>query len=209
MSVILHGTAITALTDSGASVNILDEQDFKALKKSPPLKRDTTIIQAYGTKEPLTTRLPVASLQRKSNQNPRSLALIFTWCTVTLGQFSAITQLESLDSHITNTIETSPFTAAEFAHKYDHLFHGIGKIKGHAVKLHIDKSVSPVAQPHQRIPFHQRKKVEDELQCLRDLDIIEEVDGPTPWVSPIVVVPKPKNPEKIRICVDMRAPNSN
>ena len=54
-SVLVHGTAITALIDSGASVNLLDEQDFKALKKPPPLKRDTTIIKAYGIKEPLNT----------------------------------------------------------------------------------------------------------------------------------------------------------
>ena len=30
------------------------------------------------------------------------------------------------------------------------------------------------------------------LLRLKDLDIIEHVDGPTDWVSPIVVVPKPK-----------------
>ena len=38
-------------------------------------------------------------------------------------------------------------------------------------------------------------------------DIIERVDGPTPWVSPIVVVPKPKRPGEVRICVDMREAN--
>jgi hypothetical protein len=43
----------------------------------------------------------------------------------------------------------------------------------------------PVTQPHRRIPFHLRKKVEDELKRLEKLDIIEKVDGPTPWVSPI------------------------
>ena len=47
--------------------------------------------------------IPLACLQRKSNQHPRSLVLIFTWCTVTLGQFSAITQLESLDSYTSQT----------------------------------------------------------------------------------------------------------
>ena len=52
-----------------------------------------------------------------------------------------------------------------------------------------------------------RKKVEDELKRLEDLDIIERVEGPTPWVSPIVVAPKPKKPDEIRICVDMRLPN--
>jgi hypothetical protein len=32
---------------------------------------------------------------------------------------------------------------------------------------------------HHRIPFHIRKYVEKELQRLEDLDIIEQVDGPT------------------------------
>ena len=52
-----------------------------------------------------------------------------------------------------------------------------------------------------------RKKVEYELKRLEELDIIEKVDGPTPWVSQIVVAPKQKNPDEIRMCVDMRLPN--
>ena len=39
-------------------------------------------------------------------------------------------------------------------------------------------------------------------------DIIECAEGPTSWISPIVVVPKPNNSNEIRICVDMRALNS-
>ena len=39
------------------------------------------------------------------------------------------------------------------------------------------------------------------------MDVIERVDGPTPWVSVIVEAPKPKNPNEIRLCVDMRLPN--
>lgn len=205
-SVIVHGTAITALIDSGASVNLLDEQDFKALKKPPPLKRDTTIIKAYGIKEPLNT-LGVFTTEVESTS--KIACADFHMVHSNTGSILSYHTARELGLiHITNTIATSPSTAAELVHKYDHLFHGIGKIKDHAVKLYIDKSISPVAQPHRRIPFHQHKKVEDELQRLQDLDIIEEVDGPTPLVSPIVVVPKPKNPEKIRICVDMRAPNT-
>ncbi|XP_033099920.1 uncharacterized protein K02A2.6-like [Anneissia japonica] len=52
-----------------------------------------------------------------------------------------------------------------------------------------------------------REKVEKELRKLEDQGIIERVKRPTPWVSPIVVVPKPRNPDEIRICVDMRQPN--
>ena len=60
---------------------------------------------------------------------------------------------------------------------------------------------------HRRIPFHQRKKVEVELARLEREDIIERVEGPTPWVSPILVVPKPKSQDEVRICIDMRVPN--
>jgi hypothetical protein len=73
------------------------------------------------------------------------------------------------------------------------------------IKLHIDPQVKPKQQPHRRIPFHVRKDVEKELERLEKLDIIEKVDGPTPWVSPIVVVPKDSG--EVRICVDMREAN--
>ena len=67
--------------------------------------------------------------------------------------------------------------------------------------------MNPVALPHRRIPFNLRDEVEKEIERLEKLDIIEKVTGPTPWVSPVVLVPKPKSDE-IRICVDMRLPNT-
>ena len=47
--------------------------------------------------------------------------------------------------------------------------------------------------------------MEKELERLENLDIIEKVTGPTPWVSPIVVVPK--STVEVRLCVDMREAN--
>jgi hypothetical protein len=63
----------------------------------------------------------------------------------------------------------------------------------------------PVAQSLRRTPFHVRKDVEKKLKELQDLDIIEDVDGPTPWVSLLVAVPKSNG--DIRVCVDMRRVN--
>jgi hypothetical protein len=51
------------------------------------------------------------------------------------------------------------------------------------------------------------KTVEAELKRLEDLDVIEKVEGPPSWIFSIVVAPKPKNPNKIRICADIRVPN--
>ena len=81
----------------------------------------------------------------------------------------------------------------------------MGKLTDYQVKIHVNKEVNPVAQHPRRVPFSLREKVESKLHELEQLDIIEKVKGPTPWVSPIVVVPKPSG--EIPLCVDMRRAN--
>ena len=71
--------------------------------------------------------------------------------------------------------------------------------------LHVDPKVKPVAQPLRRTLFNLQEKVEKKIQELLDYDIIEEVDGPTPWVNPVVIIPKADG--DIRLCVDMRRAN--
>ncbi|CAC5387482.1 unnamed protein product [Mytilus coruscus] len=82
---------------------------------------------------------------------------------------------------------------------------GKSKLKDYQLKIYIDKNVKPIAQPTRRLPFNIRKSVEEKLCELEEMDVIERVEGPTEWVSPLVVVPK-RNSE-IRICVDMRRAN--
>ena len=86
------------------------------------------------------------------------------------------------------------------------LFHSIGKLKDYQLKLHIDPQIQPVAQPVRRTAFSLREKIEKKLEELLHEDIIEKVDGPTPWVNPVVVVPK-ANSEVRLLCVDMRCAN--
>ena len=56
-----------------------------------------------------------------------------------------------------------------------------------------------------RVPFNLREKLGNKLDELEKLDIIEKVNEPSKWISPVVVVPKPGG--DIRLCVDMRQPN--
>ena len=84
-------------------------------------------------------------------------------------------------------------------------FKGVGKLKGFQVKLHIDESVKPVAQKLRPPPYGLREKIQQILEELVDCNVIEPGEGPTPWVSPVVVVPKPSG--DIRLCVDMRKGN--
>ena len=78
-------------------------------------------------------------------------------------------------------------------------------MKHFSVSLSIDSAVKPVAMKHCRIPFHLRNKVEKEIERLLDADIIEMIDEPTGWVSPVVIGNKPNG--DIRICVDMTEAN--
>ena len=75
--------------------------------------------------------------------------------------------------------------------RYHDLFTGIGLLKDYELKLHVDESVNPIPQPVRRIPFGLREKVDKKLDEPLQADIIEEVpEGPSGWISPLVVVPK-------------------
>ena len=194
---------IPFLIDTGASINIIDEPSYAKLNSN--LCSSDVKIFPYGSNEPLHT-LGVMFADVSYNNCVLKCVKIF----VAKGAFGC---LLSYDTAVNlNLIGTLNFAEVQctndmLCNRYAKCFEGIGKLKGYKAKLHIDDSVTPIAVPHRRIPFHVRTKVNNELQYLLDNDIIEKVDGPTPWVSPIVTPPKPNNPDEIRICVDMRNAN--
>ena len=93
-------------------------------------------------------------------------------------------------------------------------------MKGYELKLNVDTSSKPFAQPVRKIPFGVREKVEKNFFIFilifffveKNLDellacgIIEELpEGPTSWVFPLVVVNKPDG--DVTIYVEMRRAN--
>ena len=137
----------------------------------------------------------------------RFSALVESKCSAVNAEFLVVESQTTLLGYATVTelgilwIANAISVERNIFQRYPSLF---GKMKNVAVKLHIDKSVNPVHQPHRRIPFHQRKSLEACVESLLKEDIIEPAVGPTPWVSPVVLVPKPKQPGGVRLCVDMR-----
>ena len=73
--------------------------------------------------------------------------------------------------------------------------------KDYQLELNIDPAVQPVVQNSRPTPLHYRARVEAKLKQLEDQDIIEQVTGPTPWVSPLVIVDKPNG--DVRLCANM------
>ena len=89
---------------------------------------------------------------------------------------------------------------------YPKVFEGIGKHKFRQVELLIDPTVKPVIQPQRKIAFAKREKLDKILDELEQSEVIEHVDGPTEWISNLVLTPK-ANPDEIRMNVDMTTAN--
>ena len=91
--------------------------------------------------------------------------------------------------------------------KYPNVFKGVGKLKDHLVKLHVDTSIKPVAEPARTVPYHLQERVEEVLKEMIVNDIIEEhpVGEPAPWTSNMVIAPKADG--DIRLTLDARNVN--
>jgi len=76
--------------------------------------------------------------------------------------------------------------------RFQECFSGVEKLKDYQAKIRVNPlTVLPVAQSPRRIPFSWREKIEAKLKELQEAGSIEKVQEPTPWVSPVCVVPKP------------------
>ena len=183
---------VELMLDSGASVNPIDKVTYQIIYKSKAktLEQAKRRIFSYGSPTPLPLLGTIhAKITAKSNSTSANLHVV-KGSSGNLPGYDTAQKLGLL--RIVNQVgidKTSPQYLA--SGEFEDLFGGIGKVKGKVVKLHIDPDVQPKQQPP--------------LERLESLDIIEKVTGPTPWVSPIVVVPK--NSGEVRICVDMREAN--
>ena len=208
VTVSVAGVDIPVLMDTGASVNLIDQPSYEAVCKHQEisLTPDSTRVYVYGA----TTPLPIAGQFDATVATPdRSTTATFH---LTRGKggcllgYSTAVELGLINvPKLVNAVDTHS-TPPSFTKDFADVFKGTGKLKGYQFRIHIDPTVKPVAQPPRRVPFHVRQQVEEQLEQLESAGIIEPVEGPTPWVSPIVIVPKGK--DKIRVCVDMRMPNT-
>ena len=81
----------------------------------------------------------------------------------------------------------------------------VGRMKDYQVKLYVDESVPPVAERRRPVPFHLREKRNKELDKMEAEGLIEEHEGPAPWISNTVLTPKDDG--STRVTVDMRNVN--
>ena len=209
------GHSFNAMVDTGASINVIDKETFAKLP-AITLEKTTTRAFAYDNNKPVTfigkfdalvetrKRYAIATFYVVNNNTSGNLisadtAQALGLVTLHLNKILTPTQF--------STLVTSDDNLNKSIAKHSSVFQGLGKLNDFAVKLNIDENIVPVAESQRRIPFHIREKVKIAIEKLLADDIIEKVPDTqaTPWVSPIVAVPK--GDDSVRICVDMRKAN--
>lgn len=187
----LNGSSMLVLINSGATANCVSEANFKKLTPHPQLSPTKTKIYPFHSSVPLSVSGAFKCIVEKGHKK--------TMCTFFVIKGDGFNVLSYKTSKALGLIKVITALSAppqccsvadELVETHPELFQGNGKLKNFKVKLHINPDIKPICQLHRRVPFHIRQKVEDELQKLEADDIIEEVTGPTPWVSPIVTPPK-------------------
>ena len=90
--------------------------------------------------------------------------------------------------------------------KYQDTFTGVGKLKGHQVKLHVDHTIKPVVEPQRSVPYHLKERGSKVLEGMMNDDLIEEhpAEEPAPWISNATFVPKAGS---VRVTLDARNVN--
>uniref|UniRef100_A0A1I8IFH4 CCHC-type domain-containing protein n=1 Tax=Macrostomum lignano TaxID=282301 RepID=A0A1I8IFH4_9PLAT len=206
----IEGKDFIVLVDSGASCNVMSEENFRRLR-NVRLRSAIHPIFSYGSTTPLQV-LGVADLN-VSTAASRQLASFYITkgCgTTLLGRETAFNMGILHIQHPTvevNSVQPTENLAAsgiqELFSKYrdvdqdlptelrissilgefQSIFEGLGCVKGVEVDVRLRPEAVPVCHPPSRVPVHQRSAVIAELQALLDQGIIERVNGPSPWVS--------------------------
>lgn len=189
----------SCIVDTGAEVSTINESTYKKLHCE--LQKPKKSLYSYGSEQ----TIPVIGCVKLLVKSELTNKTVETEFYVIKGNTDNLLCCKSsVELELVN-FAFSINSSNDVMSKFQDRFEGMGKMKDIEVKLHINQEVKPIEQKTRRVPFHLREQVEEELKRLEESDIIEKAEGPTPWVSPIVVVHKKNG---VRICIDSRAINT-
>ena len=195
--------------DTQSSINAISIETYNQLNPKPKLIANESLVYSYDSKKPMKS---VGKFDAHITANNRSITttiMVFQNVCDNLLSFKSCVELQILDQLIdqTHSIETKD-DYQDLISKYPTVFtNSLGKLKDFKLKFHINEKIKPFIEKPRRHPIHLKEKLEAKLIQMEKDGIIEDAKGPTPWVSELIAVPKPNQPDKLRIVMDARAVN--
>ncbi|UYV76882.1 K02A2.6-like, partial [Cordylochernes scorpioides] len=204
----IDGSEINMIIDTGSDRTFISYNKMLELyghKIMPKLHDTTRTFFAYGQDRPLPCYGYFnAVISWKENSVSEEIFVIDKKVESLLGgkasfELGIIKRVNHVNESMSANIET-------LVQEHEHLFHGLGTIKGYSHKVTLKDNYRPIAQRCRRIPYAMVEAVNQELDKMLENGIIEEVHQGSEWVSNIIVVPK-RDSEEIRLCIDLREVN--
>ena len=204
----------TVLADTGAAVSVCGSKHAKKWGLLDRITKSRVKIKPYKSEAIPTLGTSICAVSVGNRTVPVSWHIIAEDCEPVLAGNKAVhlglIQFKPAPkTHMPiNMIKgDKPEAIQDVLASHSEVFSGIGKLKDYTVKLHVDDSVKPVAEPPRRIPYHLTSQVEELIGEMLKNDIIEEhpQGEAAPWVSNIVTAPKDDG--EIRITLDAKNVN--
>ena len=202
---------VNLLVDSGAKVSLLNVSFLNTLRYQPQLYPSTVKLTTY-TGSPVQV---LGEVRLRVNHNSTELSSFPFQVVKHGGNLMGIDLFDALGLRITEsdsdrTIATLSFpknATNPILAKYPNITKiTAGKIvKRFVHEPTINPQVQPITEAQRRVPLVYSEKVIAELKRMEKEQVLEKIDS-SPWVSNMVIAPKPNN--NIRICADLRNANT-
>ena len=202
VNVKIEGQSHNMELDTGASISILSETNYKKYFKHKPLKRSNVVLKTYTNE----TVFVLGEIDVKVCYGKQELYLPLI---IVKGSGPALFGRNWL-SKITLDWERIKFTSFdkglssvnELLKKFPGVFDNkCGTMKGVTVKLAVKDGSKPMFYKPRAVPYALREGVATEIDRLLKEGIIEKVSY-SDWATPIVAIQKPN--KTVRICGDYK-----
>lgn len=195
----IHNSIIPFKLDTGAQVNILPEKDYMSLQNRPKLNKSNVKITGYSGCDIPVKGVCMVSVSYKDIQHKLSFLVVPNNVQPILG-ISACDNLGLVKRVLAVELDKTS-SCLDIVNEFQDLFEGLGCLPGEH-KIHTDPDVKPVIHACRKVPFALHDKLKAELQRMESAGVIEKQEGPTDWVSSLVIVEKKDG--SIRVCLDPR-----
>ena len=200
LEVEMGGVKLHVLADSGAYSNLIDERTLEQLKAKHIKCTSNAVpqnkqIYAYASDKPLEIKgtFECEVRARKGREKAefvvvrgRGVPLLGKQTATKLGMMKVGIYVGAVTSH-----------AEKVRHEFPDVFTGLGKMKDTQITLHVDPSVTPVAQPlrgprSRSHPVPASGTSRGKIETVGRIGYHRTSCRPAPWINPTVIAPNPR-----------------
>lgn len=187
--------------DTGAACNVMPKEKFQCIRRSRQRLTPGPKVRSYGSKNCFLKVLGVQTckIKVKGKVSVESFVVVDEPGQPIILGLPSCKKLGLVKRMDAAETQQSTFHLPDIAQTFADVFQGLGKLEPE-YSITLKPDAVPVISMARRIPFALRKPVEHKLADMEKAEIIQRVEGPSRWVSPMVVVSKPEG--EVRICMD-------